>query len=272
MYYQKGFTSRPVFKVMRHLLDSNLGMVLARQSKEPFAALCASCLCTHKIVSVHDSSSMFPLYLYPNPGELALQTERLPNFSPKFLKELAEKLTLPQTEPHNLPKGITPEDIFHYAYAVFHSPTYRERYAEFLKIDFPRLPLTSNLDLFRALAAFGRELVTLHLIDTNVVPLLNTPISPFPVVGSNEVEKVRYDETKQQVYINKTQYFKGVSTEIWEFCIGHYQVCDKWLKYRRGRKLSIDDIQHYQRIVVALGQTIQLMEAIDARIPAFPIE
>ena len=272
IYYQKGFTSRPVFKVMRHLLASNLGMVLARQSKEPFAALCASCICTHKIVTVYDNSSMFPLYLYPNPDELALQTERCPNFSPKFLKALAEKLTLPQTKPHNLPEGVTPEDIFYYAYAVFHSPTYRERYAEFLKIDFPRLPLTGDLDLFRDLAALGRELVALHLVDTNAAPLLNTPISPFPVVGSNEVEKVRYDETMQQIYINKTQYFKGVSTAVWEFHIGGYQVCDKWLKDRKGRKLSIKDIQHYQRILVALGETIRLMETIDARIPAFPIE
>ena len=272
IYYQKGFTSRPAFDVMRHLLDSNLGMVLARQSKEPFAALCASCLCTHKIVAVYDRSSMFPLYLYPNPDELALQTERLPNFSTEFLKALAEKLTLPQTKPHNLPEGITPENIFHYAYAVFHSPTYRERYAEFLKIDFPRLPLTSDLDLFHDLVVLGRELVALHLVDTNAAPLLNTPISPFPIVGSNKVEKVRYDETKQQIYINKTQYFKGVSIAIWEFHIGGYRVCDKWLKDRKGRKLSIEDLQHYQRIVVALGQTIQLMEAIDARIPAFPIE
>ena len=272
IYYQQGFTSRPVFNVMRHLLASNIGMVLTRQSKEPFAALCASCICTHKIVAVYDRSFMFPLYLYPNPDELALQTERVPNFSLKFLRTLAEKLTLPQTKPHGLPEGITPEDIFHYAYAVFHSPTYRKRYAEFLKIDFPRLPLTSDLNLFRDLAALGRELVDLHLVNTNAAPLLNTPISPFPVVGSNEVERVRYDEVKQLVHINKTQYFKGVSTEIWEFHVGGYQVCDKWLKDRKGRKLSIDDIQHYQRIVVALGQTIRLMEAIDARIPAFPIE
>ena len=86
------------------------------------------------------------------------------------------------------------------------------------------------------------------------------------------MEKVRYDETMQQIYINKTQYFKGVSTAVWEFHIGGYQVCDKWLKDRKGRKLSIDDIQHYQRIVVILGETIRLMEAIDARIPEFPIE
>ena len=125
----------------------------------------------------------------PTPTNSLYKTERLPNFSPKFLKELAEKLTLPQTEPHNLPKGITPEDIFHYAYAVFHSPTYRERYAEFLKIDFPRLPLTSDLNLFRDLAALGRELVALHLVNTSNTSLLNTPINPFPVVGNNEVEE-----------------------------------------------------------------------------------
>ena len=272
IYYQQGFTSRPVFEVMRHVLAPNLGMVLTRQSKEPFAALCASCICTHKIVAVYDRSFMFPLYLYPNPDELALQTERLPNFSPKFLKALAEKLTLPQIKPHGLPEGITPEDIFHYAYAVFHSPTYRERYAEFLKIDFPRLPLTSDLNLFRDLAALGRELVALHLVDTSNTPLLNTPINPFPVVGNNEVEKVRYNEGKQQVYINKTQYFKGVSTEIWEFRIGGYQVCEKWLKDRKGRKLPIKDIQHYQRILLVLGETIRLMVEIDERIPAFPIE
>ena len=84
--------------------------------------------------------------------------------------------------------------------------------------------------------------------------------------------KVRYNEGKQQVYINKTQYFQGISTEIWEFRIGGYQVCDKWLKDRRGRKLSIKDIQHYQRILLVLGETIRLMVEIDARIPAFPIE
>ena len=132
--------------------------------------------------------------------------------------------------------------------------------------------MTGDLKLFRDLAALGRKLVALHLVDTNAAPLLNTPTSLFPVVGSNEVEKVRYDETKQQVYINKTQYFKGVSTAVWEFCIGRYQVCDKWLKYRKGRKLSIDDIQHYQRILLVLRETIRLMVEIDARIPAFPIE
>jgi predicted helicase len=214
---------------------------------------------------------LLPLYLYPDPSELGFDTERRPNLSPAFLKALSEKLNLPQTEPHGLPEGMTPEDIFHYAYAVFHSTTYRERYAEFLKIDFPRLPLTSELELFRDFAKFGKELVALHLLDTQSVPVLNMPTSHFPVVGSNDVEQIRYVETEHRVYINKTQYFDEVPPEVWEFRIGGYQVCEKWLKDRKGRTLSVDDIKHYQRIIVALSETIRLMDEIENRIPEFPV-
>jgi predicted helicase len=170
-----------------------------------------------------------------------------------------------------LPQGITPEDIFHYAYAVFHSPTYRTRYAEFLKMDFPRLPLTSDVELFRDLAALGKQLVALHLLDTQTAPVLYNTFSLFEGEGNREVEKVRYVDTSQRVYINKTQYFDTVPPEVWEFHIGGYQVCDKWLKDRKGRRLTIDDIQHYQRIVVALRETIRLMAEIDERIPGFPM-
>jgi len=164
---------------------------------------------------------------------------------------------------------VTPEDIFHYAYAIFHSPTYRKRYAEFLKIDFPRLPLTSNKTLFRSLAEKGAALVSLHLMES---PLLNTPITKYPVSGLHEVEKVSYDEKTRRVYINKTEYFEGVPSEVWNFHIGGYQVCEKWLKDRKGRKLSVDDINHYQKIVIALKETIRLMAEIDALIPEWPIE
>ena len=125
------------------------------------------------------------------------------------------------------PEDITPEDIFHYAYAVFHSSTYRERYAEFLKIDFPRLPLTSDIELFRDLAVLGEKLVVLHLLDTQAASILNIPTSPFPIAGSNKIERVRYVDTDQRVYINKTQYFDKVLPEVWEFHIGGYQVCKK---------------------------------------------
>ncbi|MDH4138583.1 MAG: DNA methyltransferase, partial [Anaerolineae bacterium] len=158
--------------------------------------------------------------------------------------------------------------------------------AEFLKIDFPRLPLTSDRELFKALVEKGEELVALHLMES---PALNQLITGFPVADFNEVVKVCYVEPRRKeetsevskdlggltpgrVYINKTQYFEGVEPGVWEFQIGGYQVLHKWLKDRKGRKLSFDDLFHYQKIVVALKETMRLMEEIDDLIPSWPIE
>ena len=164
-------------------------------------------------------------------------------------------------------KTFGPEDIFNYMYAVFHSPTYRSRYAEFLKMDFPRLPLTSNPELFRKLCALGDELVSLHLMEKQ-----GKKITGYPVTGDSAVENVRYTEpqceARGRVWINATQYFDGVPKKVWEFHVGGYQVCAKWLKDRKGRKLTYDDLTHYQQIVSALAETIVLMENIDAAITA----
>lgn len=151
-------------------------------------------------------------------------------------------------------------------YAVFHSPAYRARYAEFLKIDFPRLPLTTDVGLFRALCALGERLVALHLMEAQAA----APPS-YPIGGSNLVELVRYTEPGQgaeqgRVWINAAQYFEGVPPEVWELHIGGYQVCQKWLKDRKGRTLSYDDLDHYQQIVAALGETMRLMDDIDETI------
>lgn len=176
-----------------------------------------------------------------------------PNFTPKFSTVLSRSLGAKVT-------SLTPEDIFHYAYAVFHSPDYRSRYAEFLKIDFPRLPLTSSLELFRALAALGGELVSLHLLES---PKLDTPRSEFIGGRNPEVEKVSW--SKNTVWVDKAQTtgFVGVPEAVWNFHIGGYQVCEKWLKDRKGRQLSAADRTHYQKIVVALAETIRLMKEID---------
>jgi very-short-patch-repair endonuclease len=175
-----------------------------------------------------------------------------------------------------LGEGVfTPEDIFHYIYAIFHSPTYRSRYAEFLKIDFPRLPLTSDVELFRSLCGLGRELVGLHLLES---PQVGQFITRYPIVGDNRVEKgyPKYAPPKEgqpgRVNINKSQYFEGVPPEVWQFHIGGYQVLDKWLKDRQGRQLSYDDLTHYQKVMVALQKTIELMEKIDTTISKWPIE
>jgi hypothetical protein len=190
-------------------------------------------------------------------------------------------------------KGVfTPEDVFDYIYAIFHSPTYRKRYAEFLKIDFPRVPLTSDRMLFWKLVALGRELVALHLLES---PRVNECVTKYPVRGSDTVKRVQFAPSPQsspargeeakakrgegagkgesgRVYINDEQYFEGVKPEWFEFHIGGYQVLQKWLKDRKGRKLSNDDITHYQRVVVSIKQTIRLMSEIDKAIPKWPMD
>jgi predicted helicase len=220
----------------------------------------------HHTVSLKEVDYLFPLYLYPNgnlpPDLFAHEDGRVSNLSARFVDALTAKLGMefiPEGR-GNLRKTVGPEDVVHYAYAVFHSPTYRTRYAEFLKIDFPRLPLTSDVGLFHALAATGTELVALHLLES---PNLEDFLSDWPVKGDNVVEKVQYTEKDNRVWINKTQYFGGVPKAVWEFHIGGYQVCHKWLKDRKGRKLTYEDTQHYQKIVVALNETIRLMAGID---------
>ena len=160
-------------------------------------------------------------------------------------------------------KTFDPEAVFDYLYAVFHSPTYRSRYTEFLKIDFPRLPLTANAELFRALCRLGKELVGLHLLEEH-----GPKITSYPIPGDNSVEVVRYNHPDQEadqgrVWINREQYFEGVPPEVWSFHVGGYQVCQKWLKDRKGRKLTYDDLTHYQDVVSALAETIRLMAEID---------
>ncbi|MBI2832776.1 MAG: N-6 DNA methylase [Chloroflexi bacterium] len=274
IYYDPQLTSRPVYEVMRHMLQTNIALISARQTKEDFAALATSNLCTHKIVTVYDRSFVFPLYLYPAENEMQFEKgHRRPNLNPEFIKAFSEKLGLMFIEDGkgDLKDTFGPEDIFNYAYAIFHSPTYRTRYAEFLKIDFPRLPLTSDKELFKALMAKGAELVALHLMES---PVLNNFITKYNVGGSNVVEKVRYDDKTQRVYINKEQYFEGITTEVWNFHIGGYQVCEKWLKDRQKvkRKLTYDELTHYQKVVVALKETIRLMGEIDQVIPGWPLE
>ena len=164
-----------------------------------------------------------------------------------------------------------PEDVFFYAYSVVHSPTYRERFAEFLKIDFPRLPLTSDVHLFAALVKLGAELVSLHLMKSDKLECF---ITTFDIYGDNEVARgyPKYNEVKQREAINKTQHFGSVPPGIWDFHIGGYRVAEKWPKDRQGRNLSYDDLTHYQKVIVALTETTRLMPAFDAAIPGFPNE
>jgi hypothetical protein len=242
---------------------------------------------------------MFPLYIHPsdkdeNGPQRGFETApsrqpagkdgRRPNLNPEFIADLEKRLGLSFASDGkgDLKVAFGPEDVFDYIYAIFHSPTYRSRYAEFLKSDFPRVPLTSDVKLFRALCAKGAELVALHLLES---PTLEKPIARYPVKGSNLVDKgfpkyVAPGEPEPgtgnplkvgRVYINKEQHFEGVPPEVWNFHIGGYQVCEKWLKDRRGRTLTYDDQTHYCKVVTALSETIRLMAEIDKVIPGWPL-
>jgi predicted helicase len=262
--YSRGFLTADQRGVMKHLLaETNIALLVGRAgqvidsgewnlvfvSREP----------TEFNLYRRGGNNVFPLALNEDEGDLELSAGARPNFSPAFLKAIASSLEL-QLGVGGLPAGLTPEDIFHYAYAVFHSPGYRSRYAEFLKIDFPRLPLTGNLELFRALARLGGELTALHLLES---PKLAQPITEFIGDRHPEVEKISW--SKNTVWIDKAQTtgFQGVREDVWNFHIGGYQVCEKWLKDRKGRPLTKDDLAHYQKIVVALTETIRLMAEVD---------
>jgi len=254
---------------MQHMLDEeNIALAIGRAGAAIDSGAWNLVICTDGITDLNlyrrGGNSVFPVYLKREEehrqGELKLSSgRRRLNFSETFLKSLSAALVLRQTN-DGLPVGLTPEDIFRYAYAVFHSPGYRSRYADFLKIDFPRLPLTANLELFRELARLGGELTALHLLES---PKVAKPTTEFIGGRNPEVEKVSW--ARNTVWIDKAQTtgFKGVREEVWNFHIGGYQVCEKWLKDRKGRTLSKDDIAHYQKIVVALAETFRLMKEID---------
>jgi len=145
-------------------------------------------------------------------------------------------------------------------YAILYSPTYRKRYEEFLKIDFPRVPLPANRQVFQKLSKLGQELIDLHLLKH---PALSSTEISFPRSGSNKVEKVSYEEKTKKVHINKDQHFANVLKDIWEYRIGAYQVMEKYLKDRKGRKLSLDEINHYLKVAKAIRLTIKTQEKID---------
>jgi len=279
IFYHDSLVWRTVKQVMSHMLaGENLGFLTTRQTRDQWDVLATCNMVGHKSLAAYDINTLFLLYIYPVSERLIDATPwppgkdgRQPNFNPDFVKDVEGRLglTFIPEGTGDLKKTFGPEDIFHYAYAVFHSPTYRSRYADFLKRNFPRLPLTSDKKLFAALAEKGAELVALHLMEST--DLDRRRITRYDISGDDRVEKVRYDEKAKRVYINKTQYFEGVLPEVWEFHVGGYQVCAKWLKDRRGRSLTFDDIQHYQKIVVALKETSRLMAEVDEIIPSWPM-
>ncbi|GAB4127868.1 MAG: DNA methyltransferase [Ignavibacteriales bacterium] len=263
--FDQKILQRARFDLMKnYLLGKNLGLNIVRQSKgKGIEVLVSDNLTNRDFITNHTYN--FPLYLFSKDGT------KIPNLKKEIVEEIEKTVG-----------KVTPEDILDYIYAVLHSPTYREKYKEFLKIDFPRVPYPKDKDTFKKLVKLGTELRSLHLLES---PKVHQFITTYPVEGDNEVEKVRFviDVTLRQaqgdkdsnvslnlsktdigkVYINKEQYFGNVPEIAWNFYIGGYQPAQKWLKDRKGRVLTNSDIEHYQKIIVALTETGKIMKEID---------
>jgi len=262
IYYDDQILGRSRKAVFRHLLRPNLALATLRQTVDNAFrhVFCTQWICDiNLVIGHHVSDRVFPLYLYEG-SDLSGSEGPRQNFSRDFLAAVRRSLSLGDVNHHSPAAELEAEDIFHYAYAVLHSPSYRSRYAEFLKTDFPRLPLASSMCLFRALADFGSDLAALHLLQS---PRLTEPLANYDGTRDPKVEKVAYAD--QTVWLDKKQTcgFVGVPEGVWNFYVGGYQVCHKWLKDRRGRALSDEDIEHYQKIIVAISETIRIMGEID---------
>lgn len=277
VYYDVRKIERARLNVMRHLMDkNNFCLVVAKQCISDWKYILATdCITNLNITATAGrlgSGFIFPLFLYPPESELGFETERKPNlddtiwhtienwvkygqaYKPQTETEQSGLLDFnnEQTDPHFL----APEDIFDYIYGVLHSPLYREKYKEFLKVDFPRIPYPKNTDEFEHYKECGHQLRELHLMHN--VPKSKVILS----AGNGIIEKAKWEEGK--VYINETQYFDNVPLESWEMYIGGYQPAQKWLKDRKGRVLSTEEIEHYEQIIRVLLETKRIMDSIDS--------
>ena len=271
IFYHDAVVERSRKEVMQHMLQKNLGLITNRQVNDEFKhALCSDKITNDCTVSLEtrERSYLFPLYLYidtnkPKKGKslgnvlMLFEPEtpyktKSPNLSDFLVKNLSSAYK----------KQPSPEDIFYYIYAVLYSNIYRTKYGEFLKIDFPRIPFTKDYKLFKKIGEYGERLVALHLMKSSE---LDSPVSKFQGVGNDKVEKVKYDDGK--LYINDVKYFENIKPEVWEYRVGGYQVCNKWLKDRKGKTLSLEDIKHYCKVVTVLQRTIEIQHLIDKIYP-----
>jgi predicted helicase len=314
-YYDFNLQRRASYNTVKHLMKENLALTTCRQqSTFDFQhILVSNCITERCTVSLQtkETGYVFPLYLYPDTANPMLdatsssrdaihrvsteEPNRKPNLNMDIVNEIAGKLGLAFIDDgmvidnnavvgNGRDRSLRPIDLLDYIYAVLHSPTYRETYKEFLKIDFPRIPYPS-ITTFWQLVKLGGELRQIHLLESDVV---NTYITSYPVDGDNVVGKISYvtdiasnskdamnrvstekssienpQSSFGNVFINDKQYFANVPEVAWNFYIGGYQPAQKWLKDRKDRALGYEDILHYQKIIVALTETDRIMKEID---------
>ena len=245
---------------MRHMLEKNIGLITVRQVAE---GIFNHCLVSEYVIDNRITLSskgigfLFPLYLYNDLSKRDLfsnsQKDKEPNFSVNILKRIVTVFG----------KQITPEELFYYIYGILHCENYRTIYKDFLKVDFPRIPFTTKIDIFKLYGEFGKKLCDLHLLNSQ---WLDKTVIKYQGQGTDQsIKKPRYDIKEKRIYINPSYYFDGVDSKVWNYQIVGFQVLDKYLKDRKGRKM--DDPRHYIHIATALAKTIEIQAEIDEIYP-----
>jgi predicted helicase len=273
IYYSKWVVERPIYDTMQHMLKDNIGLTIGRAGqvvglKHSWNLVFIAKNLIDFNLFYRGGELLFPLYLFKEQTTKKSPTQSMILFEPEAKYDnknrtpnIDKKLYETLNKTYN--KKLTPEEILYYIYGVFYSNIYREKYAEFLKIDFPRVPFTKNYDLFIDMAKLGKQLTDLHLLKSK---LLDKPVSKYQ--GDSEydrVEKVIYDETQKKIHINNEKYFDYVSPEVWNYQIGGYQVLHKYLKDRKGR--IMEDYRHYCKVITAISKTIEIQKQIDVLFP-----
>jgi len=267
-YYHEGLIRRPAYTLMNHFLKGdNLGLVFSRQvvGNEWKHVFITKDICDEALVSLKTREWTYtaPLFLYSKDSRILSEVigdfknpyenmYPVPNFSKTFIEFISKKFDI----------FPTPQEIFKYIYSILHSKTYRERYYEFLKIDFPKIPFTENYDMFLELSNLGNELILNHLLKKDYS---KSEIGKFEVEGDSRITSAIYDKSKNKLYINESQSFDNVPHEVWKFEIGGYRVLDKWLKERQKHNITLtyEDITTFKKIINSLNETIEIMGRID---------
>lgn len=297
IYYSSKMVDWSREKLMKDiLLGPNIGLVWTRPQSPnyEFSVLVSNTLIDQCLVGNKSAgggiSYIGPVYRYTDKNLVLFEQSYVsPNINSDFIKAITNKLSLNfiQEGEGDLTNTFGPESILYYIYAILYSPTYRERYSEHLKKDFPRIPITSNVDLFNRLIGYGKQLATLHLLgnnpfgeiktvlqDSNNWGILPKSTEPGAVEQDWNIKDVRYDKNEHRIFINQHQFFEGVESEVWNFTVGGYQVCDRWLKDRKkdNNPLSTDEIKHYIKTCISIRETIKIMKEIDQAILSWPIK
>jgi predicted helicase len=298
IYYDTKYIQRARTSITEHIVYDNIVLIASKSNRQNSLGytFVTSILCDRHILdNAKDASYLFPLYLYEEVDFLGTkQLEKKPNIKPEIFKSLSAKYSkqcvgtglapvqtpvgtgvpaCTQTDETSvsttkgghktLPYEITPEQVMSYIYPVLHSPTYRTKYADFLKTDFPRIPFTDDYKLFTALAELGWELIQAHLQKDNNLNTQYKGLGDYAVKGDNKAAKPLYAEAQNRLYINSNQYFDKIPSEAYNFYIGGYQVLNKYLKDRKGRTLTLDEINNVESVAKILQFTIDQMQKID---------